>query len=147
MDNKTVREFMQHHNCLVEDLRVSANLLPKKQEILKENLNRYADELAEYNHYHSKEYTSPFKVQTMNEVIQNAFPAWKEQKDWNISPDGDLLHNKTKYQISAQQLGEKDWILHMMGKRWVNLNTLIPAYLEACRRAGVDELQIITHYK
>ncbi len=138
---------MQQHNCLIEDLRDSANLLPKNHELLKENLNRYADELALYSHYHSKEHTSPFEAPTMNEVLQNDFPAWKGQKDWNISPDGELFHNTTRYQISAQELDKKDWILHMMGKRWVNFNTFIPAYFEACRRAGIDTIKMISNYR
>lgn len=146
MDNKTLKEFMQNHHCIVEDLRVCANLLPKKQKLLAENLFRYADELAEYDHFLCKDFHSPFKVQTMNDAVQNAVPAWKEQKDWTISTEGELHHGKMNYTIEASRLNEKNWILHMMEKSWVNLNTFMPAYFEACRRAGIQELPILIHY-
>lgn len=138
---------MQHHSCLVEDLRVCANLIQKKQELLAGNLNRYADELAEYDPFLCKEYHSPFKVTTMNEAVRDAVPAWQEQKDWEISPKGDLYHPKRDYPIEAERLNEKNWIIHMMGKGWIDLNSFIPAYFEACRRAGFDTIEIITNYK
>lgn len=138
---------MQNHSCLVEDLRVCANLLPKKRDILKQSLNHYADELAEYNPTYSKEYVSPFKIQTMNEAIANAKPAWQEQKDWAISPNGDLKHIKMQYCIPADRLEEEDWILHLTEKAWIDFNTFIPAYFEACRRAGIKNIKIITNYK
>ena len=146
MDKRTVREFMRHHSCLVEDLRVCANLIQKKQELLAGNLNRYADELAEYDPFLCKKYHSPFKVQTMNEAVRDAVPAWQGQKDWTISPEGDLHHEKMNYDIFSNQLKEKNWILHMMEKGWVDLNSFIPAYFEACRRCGIKQLDIIANY-
>ena len=146
MDKKTITEFMRHHSCLVEDLRVCANLIQKKQELLAGNLNRYADELAEYDPFLCKEYHSPFKVTTMNEAVRDAVPAWQEQKDWTISPEGDLHHDKMNYDIFSNQLKEKNWILHMMGKGWVDLNSFIPAYFEACQRCGIKQLDIIVNY-
>lgn len=147
MDNKTLKEFMERHHTLVEDIRAAITRLPiKKEAVLIDNLRRAADELAQYDHFLCKEYTSPFKVKTMNEAVKDAVPAWKEQQDWEISENGDLTHKKRGYLIEAWQLKENDWLLHMMEKGWVNLNTFVPAYLEACRRAGINKISIMTHY-
>ena len=61
MDNKTLKEFMREHQCMVEDLRVAANLIPQKRSILVNSLRKYADELAQYDINYCKEYTDPFK--------------------------------------------------------------------------------------
>lgn len=60
--DKTVWEFMRDHTCLVEDLRVAANLLPRRKcAALIHDLHRYADELAEYDHFLCKEWHNPFE--------------------------------------------------------------------------------------
>ena len=147
MDNKTLREFIRNHTTLVEDIRYACNRLPKhKEAALISNLRQAADELAEYDMFLCKEHVNPFKVETMNEAIANAVPAWQEQTDWTISSRGDLENKKWAYLIQAGQLREKDWILHMMEKKWCNLNTFIPAYFEACSRAGIKEMSILTNY-
>ena len=147
MDNKTLTEFMQENTTMVEDLRIAAGLLPNKRAFLSESLKRYASELAKYNPFLSKEGGSPFAtIKTMNEAVKDATPAWATQFEWEISPEGDLCHKKMNYHIYSNQLHEKNWILQMMEKGWCNLNAFIPAYLEACRRAGIKELTIITTY-
>lgn len=148
MNNKTLIEFMSSHQTMVEDLRVAANLLPKfKRSTLVGALRRYASELAEYDPAYSGEYISPFKIMTINKAVADAVPAWKEQTDWEISPKGDLCHKKMGYNIYNNQLNQNDWILHMMEKGWCDLNTFIPAYFEACRRAGINSLKILSNYK
>ena len=51
------------------------------------------------------------------------------------------------YEIGHDELGaEQDmgqnWLGHMAGKRWVDLNTFVPAYIEACRRAKIETVYI-----
>ena len=147
MDNKTLEEFMRMHTTLVEDIRYACSRLPRQKEAaLIDNLRSAADELAQYDHYLSKEFKSPFKIRTMNEAVAEAVPAWKQQTDWKISEDGDLEHVKQRYLIPADRLDDNDWILHMSEKNWCNLNTFIPAYFEACRRAGLNLVMIRTNY-
>ena len=70
---------------------------------------------------------------------------WVYNKDWEISPKGDLV-GWGYYWITSDRLNENDWILHLMEKAAFDANTFIPAYFEACRRAGIKEITIITHY-
>lgn len=66
--------------------------------------------------------------------------------DWFISKDGDMMFIDDDYIIYVDQLKDDDWILHLMEKWWFDANTFIPAYFEACKRAGIRNLSIITHY-
>jgi len=63
MDKKrTVWDFMKHHSCFIEDLRVAANLLPKrKQAALRESLFKYANELSEYDPIYCGQWHNPFE--------------------------------------------------------------------------------------
>ena len=60
--------------------------------------------------------------------------------------DGSLIfHNY--YLIYAERLAEPFWILHLLSsKKWFDANTFIPAYFEACRRAGIKKVTILTYY-
>ena len=71
---------------------------------------------------------------------------WEEQKDWEISKQGDLTHIKRDYYISHDRLSEDDWLLHLITKGWFDANTFLPAYFEACKRAGIKEVTIKTTY-
>lgn len=64
------------------------------------------------------------------------------EKEWTVSKDGDISHKGNEYVIASFRLGAENWIGHMAEKRWVDMNTFIPAYIEACRRAGVTFVQI-----
>ena len=66
-------------------------------------------------------------------------------EDWAISDDGDLL-GLGYYLISSHRLKEGNWLLHLMGKKWFDANTFIPAYFEACRRAGLKTVTVMTYY-
>ena len=60
-------------------------------------------------------------------------------RQWCLSADGDMACGN--YFIDKERLAE-NWIGHMMGKKWFDANTFIPAYVEACRRAGVRQVNI-----
>lgn len=60
--------------------------------------------------------------------------------DWFISPKGDLLSRRGDYNIEFCFLSMPDWILILSEKRWFDANTFLPAYYEACRRAGIKEI-------
>ena len=64
------------------------------------------------------------------------------EKEWAVSKDGDISHKGNEYVIASFRLGRENWLGHMAEKRWVDLNTFIPAYIEACRRAGVTLVKI-----
>lgn len=66
--------------------------------------------------------------------------------DWFLSPKGDMYSPFGRYEIVASRLKEDDWCLHLSDKTWYDENTFLPAYLEACRRAGIREVKIITYY-
>lgn len=65
--------------------------------------------------------------------------------DWKIAEDGTLLdQDGHDYDIEGERLTEDDWILHLSGKGWIDLNTFIPAYFEALAKRGIKELTIKT---
>lgn len=66
-------------------------------------------------------------------------------RDWFLSPHGDM-YSTTDYIVPGQRLQEEDWLLHLMGKEWFDANTFLPAYFEACRRANIKRVTILTHY-
>lgn len=70
---------------------------------------------------------------------------WEE--DWTVEQDGTMIHNGTPYYyIEPYSLTEEDWVLHMMEKNWVDLNTFFPAYFHACRLAGRNVVNVMTSY-
>lgn len=71
----------------------------------------------------------------------------KLSKDWEVKQDGSLRHlGHPMYSIDVSRLTEKDWIIHMAKKGWVDMNTFIPAYFHALYMNGVKELTITTRY-
>lgn len=64
----------------------------------------------------------------------------KWQEVWNVSKGGDLCNKENGYLITSEQLAKKNWFLHLADKVWFDANTFIPAYFEACRRAGIKEI-------
>ncbi len=69
----------------------------------------------------------------------------KFNEDWFISANGDLM-GWGCYLISAERLQESDWLIHLMTKRQFDANTFIPAYREACFRAGVQNVTMKMFY-
>jgi hypothetical protein len=49
-----------------------------------------------------------------------------------------------RYYIEKERLAE-NWLDHMREKKWNDMNKFVPAYLEACRRAGVKMVKV-TYY-
>ena len=60
--------------------------------------------------------------------------------EWYLSPQGDMMNTRSGYTIEHDILKKDDWVLHLSEKRWFDANTFIPAYFEACRRAGLREV-------
>lgn len=67
-------------------------------------------------------------------------------QDWIVTQAGDILCIPHSYGIYDYALEKDDWIIHMAEKRWVNLNTFLPAYFEACRRKGLKVVQMRISY-
>ena len=68
-------------------------------------------------------------------------------RDWALSADGDMIQVEEDYIIDHERLEESDWFLHLMEKGWFDANTFLPAYLEACVRAGLKMATILTTYQ
>lgn len=67
------------------------------------------------------------------------------EKDWLVKEDGTMYHKgRESYEISSCDLKDSDWISHMMGKGWCDLNTFIPAYFYALSKIGVKYLSVKT---
>lgn len=74
------------------------------------------------------------------------------RRDWIVVEEGKdkglmISRVKTHYHIDERSLKRKQWIIHMFGKQWVNMNTFIPAYFYALELIGVNEVFIKTSYK
>ena len=81
---------------------------------------------------------------TLGELLANYEKELEERRercDWYIDEEGYLCHKKYYYEIAPDRLSE-NWIAHMSHKRWVDMNTFIPAYIDACRLAGVEQVKI-----
>lgn len=68
----------------------------------------------------------------------------EDKNQWKVREDGSIDNEGATYYIPACRLGE-NWIAHLSEKRWVDMNKFIPAYIEACIRAGVTTVRI-SHY-
>jgi hypothetical protein len=64
---------------------------------------------------------------------------------WKVDIKGNMDHDG-RYSISADRLGEDDWILHLFEKGWIVWNDFIPAYYQACRNAGVESVTMKMYY-
>lgn len=62
--------------------------------------------------------------------------------DWTVGSDGTMSHKRYYYIIEGRSLYEGNWLDHMMQKTWVDMNTFVPAFLEACSRARVEEVRV-----
>ena len=67
-------------------------------------------------------------------------------QDWIVTKVGDILCIPYYYGIYNYALKSEDWIIHMAEKVWVNLNTFIPAYIEACKRKGLKVVSMRISY-
>lgn len=93
-----------------------------------------------------KNFDGLLKIQTEEDIARairlkgkNPFGKWKVYKD------GTMVHDEF-YEIGPDQLTQDDWILHLMEKTWIDLNTFIPAYLKALCNAKIGRVTILTDY-
>ena len=117
-------QLINEHPCFFGDLKIASRLLTKSRPIVAAALAEYAVALEEYDNDRD-----PFKDN-------------RRTYDWEVSPSGDMYCADASYHIAAERLGTENWLDHIAGKTWVNLNTFIPAYIEACRRAGIKTVKI-----
>ena len=94
---------------------------------------------------HSKRIEEVIKESKFDLSKYNATP-YEKQKDWIVSKSGDLEHIERGYFIRADRLTEEDWLLHLTEKAWFDANTFLPAFFEACKRAGKQRVTIKTYY-
>lgn len=71
--------------------------------------------------------------------------------EWHVTESGDMIHTDYKYKIDGYRLVSKiddnnEWILHMMDKKWVDMNDFIPAYFHALKNLDTQYVEIKTHY-
>jgi len=65
---------------------------------------------------------------------------------WEVKHNGEMIFDNW-YIIEADRINEKDWILHLSTKGWIDWNDFIPAYLQALENAKISEVTILTYYK
>lgn len=85
-----------------------------------------------------------FKENGCHQKCPEGYDVYNE--DWFLSPKGDMCNRCSGYYIEADKLRKDDWILHCMERRWFDANTFIPAYWEACRRAGIKKVTMRIEY-
>lgn len=56
----------------------------------------------------------------------------EDENKWVIENDGTLTHTGIYYPIVKEQLLDKDWIIHLMNKSWVDRSRIIVPILVAC---------------
>jgi hypothetical protein len=87
------------------------------------------------------------KAKCMIDLSKPLPSRYERQKDWIVYEDGSMLHTERDYTIDAEDLKDKDWILHLLGKSWIDLNTFIPAYFHALSVIGTREITITTSHE
>ena len=65
---------------------------------------------------------------------------------WEVSETGDMIWDGARYAIYDYQLTKNDWFIHLSGKRWIDWNEFIPAYIQALKHAGIREVSFISEY-
>lgn len=64
--------------------------------------------------------------------------------EWSVNTNGDLWRGN--YFIDGDRLLEKNWMIHMMEKSWINMNDFVPAYFHALRNRGYEEITQLVYY-
>lgn len=88
---------------------------------------------------------TPEKRQWRAQPIDGCKPFEHFNEDWAVNEDGDL-RGWGYYLISCDRLLEEDWLIHLIGKKQFDANTFIPAYIEACFRAGIQKVTMKMFY-
>lgn len=60
---------------------------------------------------------------------------------WKVTKAGDIDNYRACYDIEHKSLSHP-WISQLAGKNWVDIFAFREAYVTACRRAGVREVQL-----
>lgn len=79
-------------------------------------------------------------MEKYNEFYENG-SRLQDNPDWTVTATGTMKATRYDYVIDSSRLGE-NWLEHMSEKRWVDMNTFVPAYIIACARAGVKIVEI-----
>lgn len=62
-------------------------------------------------------------------------------KDWLLTKNGDMLNAIADYEILNDEL-QGNLFCRLMSKKWFDANTFLPAYFQACMRAGLEHVTI-----
>lgn len=67
---------------------------------------------------------------------------------WTVELSGTLIYDKNgyNYDIHHSDLHDDDWILHLSSKGWIDWNDFIPAYFQALKNKGIQNINIKTFY-
>lgn len=94
------------------------------------------------------------KEVNLNDKIDdsNIYVGRKEKKvlsigGWTANLEGDVVYEKTGYNITSDRLMEYNWLIHLMEKNWVDLNAFIPVYMQALKNTGRTELKTALFYE
>lgn len=72
-------------------------------------------------------------------------PQEKRFGKWIAYASGSLYHEDNFFIPEAKVL-EDTLIIHMMTFDWIDFNTFIPAYLQACKNAGKKKITARTYF-
>lgn len=87
---------------------------------------------------------TPRKQKTSRRQRPRGYEVFNE--DWYLSTKGDMINAWNGYPILHQQLSQKNLVLHLMDKVWFDANTFLPVFFEACRRKGMDTVELLVSY-
>lgn len=65
----------------------------------------------------------------------------RNENDWRVNKAGDIDNEASCYGIEHWRLSHP-WLSQLAGKNWVDIFAFREAYVTACRRAGVREVQL-----
>lgn len=59
--------------------------------------------------------------------------------EWAVHPNGKMVNQKGMV-IPVNELQHDGWLLFFSGQKRTDLNDFIPAWMQACRNAGIAEI-------
>ena len=75
----------------------------------------------------------------------NHHPEEKRFGKWIAYSSGSLYHEHNMF-IPEDKILDDTWLIHMMTFEWIDFNTFIPAYLQACKNAGRKRVTVRTYF-
>ena len=85
------------------------------------------------------------KAFTADYDAYNHHPEEKRFGKWIAYKSGSLYHEDNLF-IPEDKVLEDTLIIHMMTFDWIDFNTFIPAYLQACKNAGKKRSTFRTYF-